>query len=699
LATASLGEVLSLRPVLGRWFIEGDAAPTVVLGWSIWQRRWGGDPDVIGRSIRIAGESLEVIGVMPREFAFPDETVELWTHREFTIDNPDGGFNYQAVGRMSDGVTLDGLRAELQRLVDTSPEAYGNQPHIERRVREGRIRAAPVSLQQRVVGDLASMLWMLFGAVALVLFTTWANVANLFMVRSDARRQDVAVRRALGAGRAAIARFSLAEGLLLSVTGWLLGLGLTFAAVRLIVRYSPVALPRASEISIDANVVIVSAIVSLVAGIILTLIPLIGPHAASASAVLRDGGRSTTAGRTRMRVRALLMAGQVALALMLLAGAGLLLRSYAHVRAASPGFDARNVLFFGLQRSNADRSPETAHTFHADLAERIRALPGVQSVGLATCVPFDGYCWGEGVFREDRDPAVEGNEVVVSMRRVSAGYFDALRIPMVGGRPFSASDEAVHADVVVLSEAVAAQLFPNEDPIGRRVAPGGGGANAHWYTVVGVVADVATKSVMESSPEPVFYLPLMDSRPDRGMVDINTMTYTVRTDADPVAIVPAIRSIIAADAPDVPMARVRTLDSMLAADRGRIAFATVLLVLAATVALLLGAVGIHAVFSYVISRRTAEIGLRLALGASAGDVLRIVLAQAGTVTLVGTVAGLAAAAGLTRLLSSLLFGVEPLDAGVFIAATSILLLVALLAAVLPARRAWRLRPVDALRTE
>ena len=689
-ATASVGRVLGTSPLLGRWF-EPDDAPSVVLSYNLWQRRWGGDPGVIGQALRFFGGQYEVIGVMPRAFTFPDESIELWTGHEFTITHPDGGFNYKAVARLAPGATIDELRVELQHLVETSTEAFGSQPHIARRVRDGRVRALPISLKERVIGDLRATLWLLFGAVALVLLTTWANVANLFLVRSDARQREVAVRRALGAGRDAIARFFLAEGILLALAGWVIGLAGAYGAIRLILRFSPVALPRAHEISIDGNVLLVSGLLSVVAALALAAIPLLRREAHAAGA-LREGGRNATAGRGRLRVRAALMAAQVALALMLLAGAGLLVRSYLHVRETSPGFDARNVLFFGILRER-DQGSET---FHVGLAERIAGLPGVQSVGLTTCVPLDGYCWGESVVREDSEPE---SALVVSMRRVSASYFAALQVPIIAGRPFLPADETADADVVVLSDAVAKRLFPGENPVGRRVAPGDGSTGAKWFTVVGVARDVATRSVMEESPELVFYLPIMDSYSGNGPVWIGQMNYAVRSDGDLTGLIPMIRAAVSETYPDVPMSRVRTVEQMLADDRAQIAFTTVLLLLAASVALVLGAVGIYAVFSYVVGRRTAEIGLRLALGASARDVLRIILRQAGVVTLVGVGAGLIAAAALTRLLSNLLFGVQPLDPGVFAVATALLLLVAFGAATLPARRAWRLRPVDALRVE
>jgi predicted permease len=597
---------------------------------------------------------------------------------------------------MRDGVRLDALRSELQSLVETAPAEYGDHRGIARRVEEGRVQAAPVSLQDHMTGKVRATLWMLLGAVALVLLTAWANVANLFLVRTDARRREVAVRRALGAGRGAIARFHFAEGGILALAGWLFGLALAWVAIRSIIGLSSLDLPRADEITIDANVLIVSFILAVLAGAGLTAIPLWGGERAAAGA-LGDGGRGSTASRARLRFRSFLMAGQVALALMLLAGSGLLVRSYLRVRDASPGFTARNVLFFdvGLTASGYGTKAAAAQ-FHDRLADRIGALPGVERVGIATCLPFDGYCWGEGI-TIDGESRSEENSPNVSMRRVSPGFFETLQLPMVAGRAFTAEDARARADVVVLSEATARRFFGNADPIGRRVTIGDGGLQ--WYTIVGVATDAASHSVMEAARELVFYLPIRDSRDDPRTVSIHGMRFLVRTSGAPEELAPAVRAIVGELDPGLALDRVRTLDSILAADRAPVAFTAGLLLIAGGVALLLGALGIHAVVSYVVGRRTAEIGLRLALGARAGHVLGMVFRQAGAATLAGVVIGLAGAALLTRLLTSQLFGVEPLDPAVFAAATGLLLVAAFSAAAIPARRASRLRPLDALRVE
>jgi predicted permease len=406
---------------------------------------------------------------------------------------------------------------------------------------------------------------------------------------------------------------------------------------------------------------------------------------------MRDGGRGTTAGRARLRFRAGLMTGQVALALMLLAGSGLLVRSWLNVRAASPGFGADNALFFEVGLSSQDYPDrERAVQFHSDVAARISALPGVDNVAYATCLPLDGYCWGESVLP---DGDVDAERVVVSMRRVSPAFFDALELPLVSGRPFTSG---APVDEVVLSEEAARRLFPEGGAVGRRIGYGSA-SDAQWFPVVGVAADAATTSVMEDSPEPVFYLPIRDNRVQT--VGLHRMSFIVRTAGDPAALAPAVRSVIHDIDARTAVARVRTLADVLAADRAQIALATVLLVLAAGVALLLGALGIYAVFAYVVGRRTAEFGLRLALGARASHVFRIVFRQAGIITLSGFVLGLAGAAVLTRSLATLLFGVQPLDAGVFGLASVILLAIACMAAFLPARRASRLHPVEALRLD
>jgi predicted permease len=693
--TSSAADVFGVGPELGRWFREGDA-PAVVLSHGLWQRRWGGDRGVIGRVLRLGGVEHEVIGVMPVEFAFPDAATELWTGGEFTITHPDGGFNYVAVGRITEAATIEGLGFELQALIEGAPAEYGDHLGIARRVQEGRIQARPVGLRAHVAGDLRATLWLLLGAVVLVLVAAWANVANLFIVRSDARRREVAVRRAMGAGRSAIARLFLAEGVILSVWAWLGGVALAGVAARLIVRYSPMRLPRATEIGVDLHIVSMGLLVSVGVGVALTVIPLLGRE--RESEVLREWSRGATAGQGRLRLRSVLMAGQVALALMLVAGAGLLVRSWLHVRAASPGFYADDALFLDVGLSPVDYATrEEAAIFHEQLAGRIRALPAVRGVSYATCLPLDGYCWGEQVAPDAASAAAGVAPVVVSMRRVSPGFFSALELPLVDGRAFTDAERAARADVVVLSEETAKRLFPDGSPVGRRVAPGDGGPDAQWYTVIGVAADAATVSVMEQVPELVFYLPIRDSG-DAG-VTIHSMSCAVRTSGDPLAVLPGIRSIVGDLDPDLALANVRTLDAVLADDRAAVSFTTVLLLVAAVVGLMLGALGIYAVVSWVVGRRTAEIGLRLALGARATDVLRIVFRQAGIATAAGLIAGIFAGAVLARLLTSMLHGVRALDGAVFASASLVLILVAAGAAAVPASRAWRLRPVDALRSE
>ena len=693
IATASTADVLGMHAQLGRWF-ESDESAAVVLSHGLWHRRYGADASVLGRMVRLDGVEREIIGVMPEAFGFPEESTEIWTNQDYTIAYPDGGFNYVAVGRLAEGATVEALKAELDVLIAGAAVEYGDHRGIANRVREGRIEARPIGLREQIAGDLRSTLWMLLGAVGLVLAAAWANVANLFVVRSDSRRREVAVRRAMGAGHSQVARMFLAEGLLLSIGAWLLGIGVATMAIRVIVRYSPLALPRATEIAMDAHVAVLSLLAALVVGLALTAIPLLG-GGADASA-LRDGGRNATAGRSRVRFRSVLMSGQVALAVMLVAGAGLLVRSWYHVRAADPGFAARDVLFLDVGLAPGDYpSRETAEAFYEQLRERVAGLPGVRAVAYATCLPVHGYCWGDSVV-PDSDPA-SSSPVIVSMRRVSSAFFSTLQLPLVEGRAFTAADRTARANVAVLGEETAKRLFPVGDALGRHVALGGGAAEGQRFTVIGIAADAATESVMETTPELVFYLPMRDAQD--GSVSIHHMSFIVATAGEPLALVPGIRAITRELNPGLAIANVRTLESVLANDRAAIAFTTVLLLVAAVVALVLGAFGIYAVVAWVVGRRTAEIGLRLALGARAPDVLAIVLRQAGYATAAGLIAGLASAALLARVLSSLLFGVQPLDLVVFALAAALLSVVAGSAAAVPARRAWRLRPVDALRVE
>lgn len=698
-----MGRLLGRTPRLGRWFGPSERG-VVVLSDGLWQRRWGGDPAVIGRHITLEGVEHEIIGVMPPGFAVPSPTVDVWVGFDYGPDYADQGFNAVAVGRLAPGATLEGLREELATLVAGSPAALGGNAAVTYLVEEGRIQPRPVALIDHVTADVRASLWLLLAAVGLVLLTAWANVANLFLVRTDARRREVAVRRALGANRSSLARFFLAEGMLLSLTGWIAGLALAWIAVRVAVVRTPVELPRSAEIALDARVVLTSLALALLAGLGLTLIPLL-QRQESPAPVLRDGGRGMTAGAARLRLRTLLLGIQVALALALLASAGLLVRSHAAIRAASPGFAARDVLLFDVGLPvTAYRSRAEADAFWAGVRERIAALPGVRAVAVASCPPLRGFCWGESARRADAPSATPDGNLTMQMKRVSAEFFDVLQLPLVFGRAFDAT-----GDVAVLSVEAARRIFGTDDPIGRRIVPGwdadegpraGGGVDRGrrpGYTVVGVVADAATTRVTEASPDPVVYLPLRDA--GDGGVSIHDMTVLVRTDGDPAALVPAVRSMVAELDPRLPLSRVRTLEEMLAADRAPVTFATVLLSTAGIVALLLGALGIHAVFSWVVGRRTSEIAVRRALGASARDILAILFRQTVPAALIGLVAGTVAAIALGRVFASLLYRVDPLDAGVLAGSAAVLLLIAVAAAAGPARRAWKLRPIDALRAE
>jgi predicted permease len=692
-ATASTAAVLGVGPVAGRWF-EPDESGAVVLSHGLWQRRYGGDTRVIGRIVRLDGVEREIIGIMPATFRFPEAGTEVWTNQEYTIAYPDGGFNYVAVGRMSDGVTLTALQTELQALIQTAAAEYGDHRGIHERVTQGRIEARPLGFRDHVAGDIRSTLWMLLGAVGLVLAAAWANVANLFVVRSESRGREVAVRRAMGAGRSQIARLFVAEGFLLSIAAWLLAIGIATVAIRVIVHYSPLDLPRASEISMDGHIVLLTLITAILAGLGLTIIPLLS--GGGDAAALRDGSRSATASRGRLRLRSALMAAQVALAVMLVAGAGLLVRSWQHVRAADPGFAARSVLFFDVGLTPADHpTRESAASFHERMRDRLEGLPRVRTASFATCLPLHGYCWGDSVV-PDSDPGGT-SPVIVSMRRVSTAFFETLELPLTQGRAFTDADVAARSNVVVLSEATARRLFPEGNAVGRRVALGGGAAEGQQYTVIGIARDAATESVVETESELVFYMPMRDAQD--GSVSIHYVSFLVATEGDPSSLLPGIRALVQELDPNLAIANIRTLESVLAGDRASIAFTTVLLLVAALVALVLGAFGIYAVVAWVVGRRTAEIGLRLALGARAPDVMVIVFRQAGNATAIGLLVGLLSAALLARVLSSLLFGVEPIDATVFGLAAFVLVIVAASAAAVPARRAWRLRPSEALRVE
>jgi putative ABC transport system permease protein len=701
--TPALASVLGVSPVVGRWFAEDEgvagAPPVAILSYGLWISRYGGDSAILGQSVDLDGVPAEVVGVMPRSYAFPEPATDVWVPLALTRATASPGYAFMGIARLRAGATIAAARAELTRLTnDLEAASPGNGYR--------NFVSTAVTLIEGTVGRVSTMLWMLLASVGLLWLVACANVANLFLVRAEARQREVAMRRALGAGRGGIARLFLAESALLSIVGGAAGLGLAATATRLLVTFGPASLPRLEDVRLDAVSLLFTGALTAVTGLALGTLPLL--RAVWIAPSLQGGGRTNTGSRKSHHTRHALMASQVALALVLLVASGLLMRSFLRLLAVDPGFDPRSTLTLQVGLPPAqypDR--ERVVAFHHAVLDRIATLPGVTAVSASTCLPLSvrGFCFGNTLAVEGRPRQPGRIPIAVGQRAVAGGYFEAMGMRLLRGRGLDRGDTDRHEPVVVVDEAMVAAYFPGEDPIGRRIAFGYQSSNGPWRTIVGVVENSVTIGLAELSPIAKLYLPMSTSGgpdlPVSGLLgpDISVMSYVVRSSTPPLGLVPAVRGAIDQIDATVAMARVETLQDAIDRAAEQAAFTTVLLGVAATVALLLGLVGIYGVVSYIVGQRTGEIGVRLALGAEPGNVAAMIVRQGGIVALAGVLAGLAAALAGSRLIASLLYDVSPRDPAVFAATAVTLFGVATLACWLPARRAARVSPVEALRAD
>jgi putative ABC transport system permease protein len=705
--TPSLASVLRVSPSLGRWFTdaEGDrgSAHVAVLSHGLWMRRYGGDASILGRTISLHGVATEVIGVMPPAFAFPDTQVDAWTATSVTRATGFGLFEYNGIARMRPGVTLQAAQADLTAAIATIPQVYPEYPkgigyHLD-------LIAVPRTLKEATVGHVARGLWILLASVGLVLLIACANVANLFLVRAEAQQRDIAIRRALGAGGSGVARYFLSESVLLSIAGGAIGFGLAWGAVRLLVATAPTSLPRLDEVRVDGIAAAFTLLLAVGVAIACGVMPML--RAAPLVASLNSGGRAQTASRSRHRLRHVLMGAQVALALVLLVSSGLMVRSFQKLRAMDPGFDASSALTFRVAlpaRDYPDRRATVAA--HHALLDRLATLPGVSVASATSCLPLaeDADCFGNTMFVDGRPFPKDSLPPVVSFRAIAGDYFAANGIRLLRGRGIDRRDVDHSDPVVVINQALARAYFPNQDPIGQRIAssrPGG----LIWLTIVGIATDTPSTTLVEPRRMPAVYMPMSMARgpetPISALIGpgVSVMSYVLRTTTPPRDLVPSVRRTIHAVDANLPIVQVQTLQDMLDHASAYMAFTMVLLAIAASVALLLGAIGIYGVMSYIVSQRRAEIGLRLALGAEPSGVVGMIVRQGAIVTVAGTAAGLAIALAGSQVLSALLYEVSARDPAVFAGTTLALLAIALFACWLPARRAARQNPLDALRAE
>ena len=713
-ATASLATVLRVGPAIGRWFSEDEGQPggpqRVVLSHGLWIRRYGGDPGILGRTINLGGVSMDVIGVMPQGFAFPDPRVDAWTPQQITRSMGFGIWLYGAVARLRDGVTVADARTEMNTLIADITRAFPGDEFAAGNSAGIALFSTVRTLKEAMVGAVARALWILLVSVGLVLLVACANVANLLLVRSDARQREVAVRVALGAGRSGIARYFLAESVLLSVAGGALGLAIACGAVRLVVSAGPATLPRLAEIRVDGVAVAYTLLLSVVTAFVFGAIPLwrsipLGP-------ALNESGRGNTATRSRHHARRLLMGGQVALALTLLIASGLMVRSFQKMRDVDPGFNPDSVLTFRIglpDRAYPTRAAAVAA--HLAILDRLAALPGVVAVSASSGLPLGSGCMGNTLLVQNRPIPPGTTPPIARFCAVAGGYFEAMGMRLLGGRRITRDDVERSLPVVVVNEALAKRVFPNQNPLGQYVSSNAPPARAEGapgptpLEIVGVVSNTPSRSLAEPDAASQLYMPMSIAGgpgiPPTALLgpDVALMAFVVRSTTPPSALLPSVRGAVSLVDPKLALALVTTLQAMVDSASAQMAFTMVLLAVAAGVALMLGVIGIYGVMSYIVSQRTAEIGVRLALGAEPRSVAAMILRQGGAVAVAGAVVGLVAAFAGSRLIASLLFGISPHDPAVFAATTVLLLIVAALACWLPARGAARLSPVEALRAD
>ncbi len=677
-STAGLFEVLSVPPLLGRTYSEEEAreggSALVVLGYDLWQRRFGGAPDILGRTLRLDGEATEVIGVMPEGFDFggPNRTADLWIPVHLNLeDGRPGTFSYAAVARLKPGATPETAVAQETALLQRVRERWADVDAFINFLDAGGFHPIVSSLDEEVVGSMRGLLWILLGTVGVVLLIACGNVANLFLVRAEGRQREMAVRAAIGASRGRLARQFILESLVLAGLGGVLGVGLAWAGIPVLLRAAPPQLPRLDQIGMDPTVLAFGIGVTLLSALLFGLAPVLRYNIPDLLGVRRYAGRGTTEGRERHRLRNGLVVGQTALAMVLLVGAGLLVKSFLEIRGIDPGFDTEGILTFRLSLPPGQYPGALQPAaFHSRLLQRLRALPGVEAAGGVSALPLAQNTSSTAHDIEDQPTSAGELPPMFSFKYATPGYFRAMGISVVAGRAFQEGDGELEPGAVVVSRALADRIWPDQDPIGKRIRLNGDTTELGWERIVGVVESTRDQG-LRNDPLQVVYHPLVGPHGDEGWATPN-LGYVVRAE-NPLALVDGVREAVREMDPNLPLTAVRTMQSVMAGSIVRLTFTALSLGIAAAVALILGAVGLYGVLSYVVTQRTQEIGVRMALGAQAREVQGMVVASGARLAGLGLVLGLLGAGALTRLLQGLLFGTEPLDPLTF-AGVSLLLL-------------------------
>ncbi len=697
MTSANFFDVFGAQPTLGRLFIPSDEqaghAPVVVISHSLWQRRYGGDSELIGKPITLDGRPYTVIGIASAKFHYPDKT-DVWippfsrvpTLSERMDPTQVRGFGFlSAVGLLKPGVSVEQAGAEMETITARLRQQY---PETNNR-RFNRV----VGLHKDLVGETGGMLLLLLGAVTFVLLIACANVANLLLAGAASRHKEMAIRSALGASRWRVVQQLLTESTVLAIAGGALGLVMAVWGVAFMTRLLPKDFPRLADISIDWRVLGFTLVASVLTGILFGLAPALQFAKGDVQESLKESGRGTAGSRRHNRLRNLLIVGEVALSVVLLAGAGLLFRSFLQLQSVNAGFTPQQVLTARLTPSGPRYAQDADYmSFYTQVMQRVTELPGVQAVGVINTLPLSKGPTG-GFRVEGRPPETRDKWPQTNYRGVSADYFRAMNIPIVQGRPFTEQDKENTPLVIIINQAAARRDFPNEDPIGKRINLGGNNPQGQpiWWEIVGVSADIRNLELREE-PSPEFYTSLLQDA-------WSGMSLVVRSSVEPASLAGDVRRIVADVDKSAPVSEVKTMEHIVQESVTQPRFNLFLLGLFGGIALLLSAAGIYGVTAYTVTQRTHEFGIRMALGAQVGDVLRMILRQGMLVIGIGVVIGLIASFALTRLLKSLLFGVSVTDPLTFVGITVVLMLVALLACYIPARRATKVDPLVALRYE
>jgi len=697
--SANIFSVLGVAPMIGRTFAAEEDLPNgprlVVLGFGLWNRRYSADQTIVGRSILINGNTFEVVGVMPPGFVLPTdyrnpEPTQLWTPLQMDPAAMDhGSHGLYAAGRLKPGATVAQAADELHGIARamTSEGLYPVQMQFDTVV---------VSLADEVVGSVRQSIWLLFAAVGFLLLIACANVANLLLARAEARQREMAVRAALGASAWRVLRQLLTESFVLTAFSAALGLGLAFAAVRVVAWWNPANIPRVGGVELDGRVLLFTAVVAILTSVLFSLAPALRSMRVDLTDSLKDGAQSVSSGGSRQRFRNALVVVQMAMAVLLLVGAGLMLRSLWSLQRIPIGFDPSNVLTMRVALPAASyASPEQVVAFYERLLERVRQLPGVRVAGAARLLPL-GSTIGDFGLRVEGYLPPPGTNAKGDWQIVTDGYLEAMGERVVRGRAITAADTADTQLVALVNEELARRYFAGRDPIGGRMKIGGDPARP-WVTVVGVVADVRHNGITDVVKEK-FYVPHRQWHRSVGN-PIRSMAIVVKTSTDPLSLARPIREEVRALDRNLPVANVQTMADVVGANLSSPRFTGLLLITFATIALALSAIGVYGVLSYLVSRRTREIGIRLAIGAGRSQVLAMVLRNGLLLALTGVASGLTLALVAARFMRTLLHGVGPADPLTFVSVGATLSLVALLSSLVPAWRATRVNPVTALKTE